>query len=451
MPPPTADTFDRLAKALILRHKTTYSGACQMLGDFTLHLKCCDDIRGSAALQAALLTAINTGKRAFRGGVTVEMPDHVNLILPWPVTKTLNETALELGAIASAPNPRGFTRSLAFGRAHATDTSLRVVCDGWRGGVIPANLTCEFQPGVDFALGGVFAGALGVARAFLSASQISNRDPEAPTGLSLWRPEVDWMSDRGKGPILESLPEKLWFLGLGHLGQAYAWTLGLLPFAVPSDAILFLQDYDTVVDANWSAGLLCERNSVGHHKTRLCAEWLERRGFRTRIVERPFDASIRRLTNEPRVALCGFDNAESRRLLENADFELVVEAGIGGTLDRFDKIVLHTFPEAATSARDTWPVATKDVQSFDAALLGGTTAKCGMVIEEITGKAISSSFVGACAGALVLAEVLKSIHGGERREFLVHHLRDPELPRPLNRFENYQIRVARNGLVKASI
>ena len=53
---PTADNFDRLAKALILRHEVTYLRARQMLGELTLHLECGDDIRGSAALQAALLT-----------------------------------------------------------------------------------------------------------------------------------------------------------------------------------------------------------------------------------------------------------------------------------------------------------------------------------------------------------------------------------------------------------
>lgn len=451
MTTPTADNFDRLAKALILRHEVTYPCARQMLGEFTLHLECGDDIRGSAALQAALLTAVNTGKRAFRGGVTVAMPEHVELLVPWPGTKTLNETALEQGAVAAADDVRKSTASLVFGGADAPAASLRVVCDGWRGGVMPSDMTHEFEPGADFALGGVYAGALGVARAFLSASRISNRDLVEPAGLSLWRPDVDWLSSGAMGPVLDALPAKLWLLGLGHLGQAYAWTLGLLPFATPSKTMLFLQDHDTVVEANWSAGLLCERDQVGRHKTRLCAEWLERRGFRTRIVERPFDESIRRLIDEPRIALCGFDNAGSRRLLEDPGFELVVEAGLGGTLDRFDRIVLHTFPDAASSARNTWPPSTNDSQPVDPALLGLSKAKCGMLVEEVTGKAISSSFTGACAGALVLAEILKAIHGGERREFLVYHLRDPELPGFVCQTENYQLRVARNGLVKASV
>jgi len=252
------------------------------------------------------------------------------------------------------------------------------------------------------------------------------------------------------GPALALLPQKLWLLGLGHLGQAYTWTLGMLPFAEPSRTTIFLQDFDSVEPGNWSAGLLCEANGVGKMKTRLCADWLQTRGLQTRMIERAFDERLHRQSDEPRVALCGFDNAESRRSLEDVGFELIVESGLGATLDRFDRIVLHTFPDASDKARDIWAKNQADESTFDLSLLEEDEEECGIVLQEIAGKSISSSFTGACASALVVGEVLRAIHGGKRRELVVLHLRDFEIPKSPHREENYQLRVARNGIVSAA-
>ena len=51
-------------------------------------------------------------------------------------------------------------------------------------------------------------------------------------------------------------------------------------------------------------------------KTRVLAEWLEARGFRTVLEERRFGEWIRRAQEEPGVALCGVDNALARASLE---------------------------------------------------------------------------------------------------------------------------------------
>lgn len=86
-----------------------------------------------------LLTAINTGKRAFRGGLTLEMPKDVALQLPWPGTPTLNEVAGNLGAVQTDSFPDGAHR-LVFGTERSLNAGLRVICDGWRGGVSPAGM-----------------------------------------------------------------------------------------------------------------------------------------------------------------------------------------------------------------------------------------------------------------------------------------------------------------------
>lgn len=394
----TPQNLNRLARAIMERHHVGYARACQMLGELKLNLVCGEDVRSSASLQAAVLTSINCGKRAFLGGVTVALPENVSLCVPWAGADSLNQAAAQLGAIEPGGELGAMTRTIGFGAERVEGEGLRVVSDGWRGGVFPANSAVSFESGSDFALGGVFGGALAVARSFLSASGISNRDILEPVGYSLWRPHVSWLSSDSIGPDLETLPSKLWILGLGHLGQAYSWTLGLLPFCKERPPTIFLQDYDQLEKGNWSAGMLCEEADFGKMKTRICAGWLEARGFRTRLIERPFDHDINRGNDEPRIALCGFDNPESRALLEDAGFELIVDTSLGASMDFFDRIVLRTFPDGAEKAREIYSNVPK-AQSGVEALAFGAKEGCGIVLEDLAGKAISSSFTGACASA----------------------------------------------------
>ena len=442
----TPKNLNRLAKAMMERHRVGYERACQMLGELKLKLVCGEEIRDSPSLQAAVLTAINCGKRAFLGGVSLALPENVSLCVPWPNAKSLNEATKKLGALEAVGEESATARTVIFGNTKIVGAGLRVVCDGWRGGVFPAESAVAFEAGSNFALGGVFAGAFAIARSFLSASEISNREIMEPTGFSLWRPDVFWLSADATGPDLESLPAQLWLLGLGHLGQACSWTLGLLPFCKEHPATLFLQDYDLLESGNWSAGMLCEKDDADKLKTRICADWLEARGFNTRLIERPFDHNTHRGNDEPRIAFCGFDNPESRTLLEDAEFELIVDASLGASLDRFDRMVLRTFPDGAAKARDIYSNVQKERPPIDPMGFGEKEG-CGIVLEEIAGKAISSSFAGACASALTVAEVLRALHGGKRCEFLNIELRNLDLPRDPYRDENYMLRVARNGII----
>ncbi len=428
------------------RHHVSYIQAIDMLGKISLGLVCGDEIHHSGALQAALLTSINSGKRAFRGGVKVCLPASIPLRVPWPNAVTLNDAVFSLGAEIVTKIDEDVSGLLVFGNIRHP-TGIRVVCDGWRAGLLPADFEAVNLNGPDFALGGVFAGALGVSQAFMKAAEINRRELLKPIGFSLWRADLSWLDQSAIGPSLHSLPRKLWLLGLGHLGQAYAWTLGLMSFPLAEPAIVYLQDYDTIESGNWSAGLFCEPTHVGHLKTRLAASWLEQRGFQTRVIERAFDCNFKRMDNEPRVAICGFDNPESRQILEEADFEFVVDAGLGASLDHFDRIVLRTFPEASQKARDIWAEPISELPRLNEALFELPEGECGIVMNEISGKAISSAFVGACASAMVLGEVLKALHGGRRCEFLSIQLRDLELPRNPYISENYLLRIARNGII----
>ncbi len=444
--------YCRLARAVLERFGGTYAQAMERLGQFRLNLICGEEITRSAALQAALLTAVNTGKRAFLGGVSVEMPVQVELLVPWPGAGSLNKVVESLGARLARARHSDRSHTLYFGAtAEPVPDALSVICSGWRGGVAPAEMSFTLDDGIDFALGGVLAGGLGVARGFLRVCGLSSRFVERPLGVSLWRPDLDWTDDEAVGPELKYLPSNLWFLGLGHLGQAFLWNAALLPYERPSDTLFLLQDFDRVVSGNWSAGLLCENDSPGRFKSRLCSHWLETRGFRTRICERRFDATVRRGDDEPYIALCGFDSAPARRCLDAAGFALVVECGLGGSVDTFDRLSFHTFPGASRIPAQIW--AEDEMAGVEAkvALLDAfrTQDPCGILAETLADKALSSSFVGAYAGALVMAEVLRGLHGGVRCEIINAQLRSNSPLQVALREENYRRRVSISGFTRS--
>lgn len=446
------DTLNRLVKAIMIRRSLGLDEALAFLSQLRLNLICDKTIAESCALQAALLTAVNTGKRAFHGGVFVSMPHNVPCLLNWPGKHSLNQIVQSLGGIPIGLAHSTWTHTLYFGRPTApVEDSFQIVCSGWRGGIIPAEAFLDFPDESDFALGGVLAAAFGVARGFLRLSGLSSRTLESSQGLSLWRPDLEWTSDEAKGPPLEVLPKNLWMLGLGHLGQAYLWTIGLLPYSHSEEVRFVLQDFDRLVRGNYSSGLLCEDGNIGRHKTRVCAEWLELRGFQTTLVERAFDADTKRRRDEPYIACCGFDAAEPRRLLELAGFELVVECALGADVDRFDRVILHTFPEASKTAAQIWadvPEAKLDRKLVDAFK---TEGDCGILAETLARKSIATAFVGAFAGALTAGEVLRAFNGGVRCELVQAQMRHNSNPGVVVKPENYMNRVARSGYVSAAV
>src|SRR5688500_8162240 len=93
------DSFNRLSLCLIEKFRISSEAAMEKLAALKLNLICGEKIKSSIPLQAALLTAVNTAKRAFLGGVFVEMPDTVPCLVPWPGNKSLNEVVLELGGL----------------------------------------------------------------------------------------------------------------------------------------------------------------------------------------------------------------------------------------------------------------------------------------------------------------------------------------------------------------
>jgi len=414
------DKTSRLLLGLIEKLQKTAEEAEAILKSLTLRIVATPGVAASAAAQAGLLTAINTGKRCFLGGVHVDgLETPIALKVPYPPFRTLNEAVSELLPAPLTDGP--YTETIFVGESGAGDRDWVMHCGGWRGGVTIGRLSVPFTVNLatDFALGGIYAGGLAVHHAFFRAAQFDHR-LEHPQGISLWNLDNNWTGEAGDGPPLDSLPSALWLIGLGHLGQAYLWTLGLLPFPKPAECQLMLQDFDALAEANKGAALLAKDGDgdVGKRKTRVCREWLDARGFtNTLICDRPFDSKTERISDpdrkEPHIALCGLDNSIGRRHLENANFIRVLESGLGGSAGDFDQIVAHSFPNQNVKAEQIWKGDERnEANPTRMKILKKVVGECGAV--PLSTVAISSSFVGAVAASFVMGELLRIYHGGKQ-------------------------------------
>ena len=280
-------------------------------------------------------------------------------------------------------------------------------------------------------LAGVVAGAIGVSEVFQHMLGSPNAGRRT-VGLSLWRPDLDWRSPDALGPALRFAPNGVWLLGLGHLGQANAWSLGCLPYERPEELEVFLVDFDVIVRANRSTGLLTKHSDIGRLKTRMVQQCLEDLGHRTRLVERRFDDCTIPDAKEPKLALAGFDKPKPRRAL-GGKFSRVVDAGLGaGPTDYLDMLI-HSFPSALIPAHvfaDEGPVERQISPAYEAEIDHRIShgeqpgdARCGVI--ELAGATAAASFVGAIAGALSVADLLRILHGGQHYASINLDLRSP--------------------------
>lgn len=395
-------------------------------------------IDASVTRQAILTTVVNTGARAFAGGVRVVLADNPVLALPWVRDRSASDAVTALGA-SVGDDIEDIHPTIVIGTTDQQPSGSCVIYPTWHGwvGAAVADRGDVLREQQECEAAGVLAGGLAVSEAFLHRYGHPPAGRRA-VGLSLWRPDRNWRDDAAVGPPLHFLPASVWLAGLGHLGQAYAWTLGCLPYPVDSAARVMLQDFDLAVEANVSTGALTMPADGGVPKTRIARRQLESIGFNTSLTERRYDAHTVRGADEPVVLLAGFDRPEPRRELEPSDhgFTLAVDAGLGAGVDHCVDILVHSFP-ASGSAREAFPsvdalsppsVRTRAYAEYERALIergaDTGTAECGTI--KIAGRTAAVCFVGAVASTLVLAEPLRILHGGCRFEVVALSLRSPE-------------------------
>jgi hypothetical protein len=382
-----------------------------------------------------LLTAVNTARRCFLGGVYVLGDLDVPLKIVWRHYRTLGEAVLDLQGKA-VHNVLPEIPYIVIGDAaicsDISEFAVRTTYNGWSGGIAPLDEQ-RLPEKQEFTPAGVLAGALAVSEAFQFVRGNNAVAGHRKVGMSLWRPgsENPWL-DADPGPVLKYLPARLWLIGLGHLGQAYLWTLGFLPYARPADVQLTMQDFDVLAEANDSTSLLTTKALVGQFKTRAMADWCEQRGFRASIYERRFAPNFHVDDDEPHVALCGVDNPLARSALEEVGFWRIIEAGLGKGTEEYLAFQIHTFP-ASRKASDRWgghvpaDALTNQLTQQPAyrALAASGLDECGITL--LAGRSVGASFVGAVTSTLVVAELLRLIMNGHRCEVIDGTLRALDL------------------------
>jgi hypothetical protein len=434
----TPEQLNRTAKILIDSGKASDpDDARRLLQTLILQVAVGPEIEHDPAAQAALATAVNAGHRAYLGGVHVHLDANPVTATGWTAGLTTAQMVARYGGQVvdhlAADRP-----TLALGRPTVPKGKpvLYLSWRGWAGGVVQSADSLAVGDGTELA--GIMAAGLGVSETF--QQQLGSVVPgRRDVGVSLWRPGADWQDDDAAGPKLQFLPASLWLLGLGHLGQAYAWTLGMLPYATPHGVHLGLVDFDTIVAGNAATQLLVRASDAGRHKTRIVAAALECRGFRTRIVERAYDehfhpiAHASEARHEPTVALAGFDDAAPRRLLGEAGFTHVVDAGLGTGHVEYLDMVVHSFPapespaiafaEYAPPIRALPQAYENEIVRQSQAGVDETAARCGML--DIAGVTVGAAFVGTFASTLVIADTLRLLHGGDSYSVTSVDLRNP--------------------------
>jgi hypothetical protein len=428
----TAAISDRLNRLVKLAMDTGEAGSIEeaekLFSGYRLAVAIGPEARHSPTQQAALLTIVNTGRRSLLGGIEVEGIAGMPLMVSLPPYKSLEEAVAGLGGRvvrkANQDAPLVIVGDCAVDAARPF--AIRITFDGWTAGIVPIEGDMRLGERHEFIPSGVLSGALAVAEAFQHLRGNQSAAGRRQTGLSLWRPEVDWRERDAIGPVINRLPSALWLIGLGNLGQAYLWTIGMLAYATPGEVQIVLQDFDVLAESNDSTSLLTQKEVIGIRKTRAMAAWAEVRGFKTDIVERRFAADFHVADHEPPVALCGVDNLLARSALEDVGFARIIEAGLGSGTSDFLGFRTHVFP-GSRKARNVWNSSGEgqnihiDLPAYRSLADAGLD-RCGLT--QLAGRTIGAPFVGATAAAVVIAELLRLVNGAHAYDFIDGHLRD---------------------------
>lgn len=354
--------------------------------------------------QAAVLTAVVTAVKCF-GSATLVCGDDVALTRRFRLDRTLVEAARLHGAEIAQSIPKDATHVVAIGQADADEVFVRCWWNGWMSGVLPA-FDDEPIGNSDNPLAGIFAGALAVREVFAKVLG-RRRNIARRATISLWNP---WRLNGDQNPPTTlSLPDKLWFVGLGHLGQGFLWSLGFLPVA---GGHAVLQDDQVVGQENVATGLLTSSLDfeTENHKTRVAARWLEAVGWKTSILERRNFGDLRLSSEDPVIMLMGLDEPAARIAIAKGCHDFVLDAGVGyGAID-FEIAQIRVIPRGV-DPETLWsrPAAPKNVDAvLDKPAYREHARKhgnCGTY--SLAEASVAVPFVGAAIGALTIAQLLR--------------------------------------------
>lgn len=385
--------------------------------------------------QAAVLTAVATAVRAF-SGVTVCLgrPDQVVTGGPH-AGEQLGDSVASEGAHLVEDACRPPRHVIVIGDTPVGLQPERhwvaATWSGWTASAGRAAQVPQARPAAENhnarrddtnCVAAIAAGALAVAEVFFAYMRADKPLRTArQVCLNLWVPG----SATENGPVMAYAPSQWWLLGLGHLGQGYAHVISWLDYSDPGAVEVVLQDYQRAVPANHSTGVLTPPDPQDQRKTRIVAAALDRCGLETLIIERRMNAQTPAGDEDMHVALVGVDNLLTRRLIDQFGWKTAIDVGLGAGVRDFDGMTVRRFPGQPSATVPAWQDRPAATTSDPANLAAPALDACG--IAELNGIAVGASFVGVIAGAVVVAEAVRTLHGGGAYAVVCLDLRDDEL------------------------
>lgn len=374
---------------------------------------------GSPAAEAAVLTLLTAAPKTFLGGVEIVGAVDERCTLAWFAGRALSQVAGEAGACVGTPDgSRGapaVTIAVGAGRPRH-EGFLVALALGTDGFVVCPDDPAQSDPRAPAEVG-VAAAGVALNEAF---SYVYGRSPLAGQRRLAFRMPAVASCGLAHG-------KTTWLIGLGHLGQAFAWTLALSsPRVQPA---LRLTDFDCVSASSLSTCLLVNSSDIGRLKVQAVGERLAQLGFAVSLDTQRLNLVDNFSPVQADQAVVAVDNMALRQSLDRLTGMRIFEGGIGDGPGGFTRVQFHSFP-GPRMARDVWvgedPQATRAVDiSAPAyqALLKETGDECGTTL--VAGRSIATPFVGAFAGAVLFGLAMAGPEGARSQfgwAFDLNHL-----------------------------
>ena len=388
-----------------------------------------ESIKSDTDAQVAMLTCHNILKRIFLGGINVLIPHNVENLTP--LAGDDFRSLIEDKKTSINPKKTIYKKDIkiTFGVPCLDENSYECISNGWQGGV---NFYNNKRVQVNKSESNVYLGAMAAASiasfyATNKAFDVIENAFEINTGISLWNLEAgkDWHKKEYMGINEPCLPDSIWTLGLGHLGQAYLWTVGFLPFKSPKETTILLQDHDIVQEENIGSQLLSKYKDINLPKTRACCNFLEEIGFKTQIIEKAFQKEdlLQSWMQEYPIILNGVDNIETRRSITKDQVKLFLDGATNGSSDLFDSFTLKNVSHIDLEDEELW---TGDDTS-NAILhknLYEKYEKGDMKCGELSNIGISTPYVGLFGALITVSEMLRALNKGNKYSIVSLRLRE---------------------------
>jgi hypothetical protein len=360
------------------------------------------------AWQAAVIAAAELAARSF-GRVNIMTKASEELLVGGPYRGQKLGHALDEIGIHRVSALADSDVIVVIGDDSIEPRAIYAAWDGWTASAALRPVAAGGERDTSNVIAAIAAAALAISEAFhYLLNELGSDAGYRTVSMNLWGEDVQ------PAAPLRFAPSAWWLVGLGHLGQAYAFTIAHLSYRESGAVEVVVQDTDVTSFANHSTSILTPRGATVM-KTRIVASALDRAGLRTRIIERRMsDQTGPDPAEAGHLALIGVDNLAARRLISSMGWARTIDAGLGHRAANYGAITIHSFPSAKRSDEiEAWrehhqveeriPLVPgfQDLESrFD---------HCGII--ELAGKAVGVPFVGLIAATLAISISIRELQG----------------------------------------